>query len=99
MKMTDAPLTILLLEDQGLVRAGMRELIQISEPHARIVEAAGFDEAVARTEAEKIDIAFLDVDLKGGKSGRDFLRWLRSGERDTRAIMLSGRAEKELVLT
>lgn len=96
--MTDAPLTILILEDQGLVRAGMRELIQISEPHARIVEAAGYDEAVARAEAEPIDIAFLDVDLKGAKSGLDFLRWLRAGERDTRAIMLSGRAEKELVL-
>jgi DNA-binding NarL/FixJ family response regulator len=97
--MTDVPLTILILEDPGLVRAGMRELIQISEPHARIVEAAGFDEAVARAEAGPIDIAFLDVDLKGEKSGLDFLRWLRSREIDTRAIMLSGRAEKELVLT
>jgi two-component system nitrate/nitrite response regulator NarL len=96
--MTDAPLTILILEDQGLVRAGMRELIQISEPHARIIEAAGYDEAVACAEAGPIDIAFLDVDLKGEKSGLDFLRWLRSSERDTRAIMLSGRAEKELVL-
>ena len=96
--MNDAPLTILILEDQGLVRAGMRELIQISEPRARIVEAASFDEAVAKAGAESIDIAFLDVDLKGGKSGFDFLRWLRAGEHDTRAIMLSGRAEKELVL-
>jgi DNA-binding NarL/FixJ family response regulator len=60
--MTDAPLNILILEDQGLVRAGMRELIQISEPHARIVEAASHDEAVARVEAGPIDIAFLDVD-------------------------------------
>jgi len=69
--MADA-LNILILEDQGLVRAGMRELIQISEPHARIVEAAGFDEAVARIEAGPIDIAFLDVDLKGDKTGLDF---------------------------
>ena len=83
--MTDAPLTILILEDQGLVRAGMRELIQISEPYARIVEAAGYDEAVERAEAGPIDIAFLDVDLKGEKSGLDFLRWLRAREIDTRA--------------
>jgi two-component system, NarL family, nitrate/nitrite response regulator NarL len=91
-------LAILLLEDQALVRAGMRELIQISEPRARIAEASSFEEAVARMEAESFDIAFLDIDLKGGRSGLDFLRWLRAQERDTRAIMLSGRAEKALVM-
>ncbi len=95
--MTDT-LTILLLEDQGLVRAGMRALIQISEPHARILEAASYEEAVLRAEAEPIDIAFLDIDLKESRSGMDFLRWLRMKEMDTRAIMLSGRAEKEVVL-
>lgn len=96
--MTDKPLDILILEDQALVRAGMRALIQISEPHARIREAASYDEAVAAAEAAPIDIAFLDVDLKRDKTGLDFLKWLRGGERDTRAIMLSGRADKELVM-
>lgn len=96
--MTDKPLTILLLEDQALVRAGMRALIQISEPHARILEAASYEEAILRAEAEPIDIAFLDIDLRETRSGMDFLRWLRMKELDTRAIMLSGRAEKEIVL-
>jgi two-component system, NarL family, nitrate/nitrite response regulator NarL len=96
--MTDRPLTILILEDQGLVRAGMRELIQISEPHAQIQEAASFEEAVERLAAGPIDIAFLDIDLKGERSGLDFLRHLRAEELDTRAIMLSGRADKELVM-
>ena len=96
--MTDRPLTILLLEDQGLVRAGMRELIQISEPHALIREAASYEEASARVAAEPIDIAFLDIDLKGEHSGLDFLRFLRAHEIDTRAIMLSGRADKEMVM-
>ena len=96
--MTDTPITILLLEDQALVRAGMRALIQISEPHARILEAASYEEAILRAEAEPIDIAFLDIDLKDARSGMDFLRWLRMKELDTRAIMLSGRAEKEIVL-
>ncbi len=96
--MTDTPITILLLEDQALVRAGMRALIQISEPHACILEAASYEEAILRAEAEPIDIAFLDIDLKDARSGMDFLRWLRMKEFDTRAIMLSGRAEKEIVL-
>jgi two-component system nitrate/nitrite response regulator NarL len=92
------PLDILLLEDQALVRAGLRELIQITEPRARIAEASSFEAAAARVEAERFDIAFLDIDLKGGRSGLDFLRWLRGREVDTRAIMLSGRSEKELVM-
>jgi two-component system nitrate/nitrite response regulator NarL len=95
--MTDR-LDILILEDQGLVRAGMRELIQISEPHARIHEAASYAEAVALLDRRRIDIAFLDVDLKDERSGLDVLRHMRAGECDTRAIMLSGRADKEIVL-
>ncbi|MEA3040971.1 MAG: hypothetical protein QOC65_460 [Sphingomonadales bacterium] len=91
-------ITILLLEDQALVRAGLRELIQISEPRAEIREASTYDEAVARVEVERFDIAFLDIDLKGGRSGLDFLRWLRARELDTRAIMLSGRSDKEVVM-
>lgn len=96
--MDPKPLDILLVEDQALVRAGMRELIQITEPRARIAEASSFEEAQAKVEAERFDIAFLDIDLKGGRSGLDFLRWLRARDVDTRAIMLSGRSEKELVM-
>ena len=96
--MTERALNILILEDQGLVRAGMRELIQISEPHALIQEAASYDEALARIAAGPIDIAFLDIDLRGERSGLDFLRYLREREIDTRAIMLSGRSDKDVVM-
>jgi two-component system nitrate/nitrite response regulator NarL len=93
-----AALSILLLEDQALVRAGLRELIQITEPRAQIQEASSFEEAAARLDHETFDIAFLDIDLKDGRSGLDFLRHLRARELDTRAIMLSGRSEKEVVM-
>jgi len=90
--------SILILEDQALVRAGMRELVQISEPHGRIQEASSYDEAVARLAAGPVDIAFLDIDLRREKSGLDVLRHMRALEMDTRAVMLSGRTERELVL-
>jgi two-component system nitrate/nitrite response regulator NarL len=96
--MSARPLTILILEDQGLVRAGMRELIQISEPHADIQEAASYDEALDRLDAGPVDIAFLDIDLRGERSGLDVLRQMRARDIDTRAIMLSGRSDKEVVL-
>jgi two-component system nitrate/nitrite response regulator NarL len=90
--------SILILEDQALVRAGMRELIQISEPHAQIQEASSYDDAVEKFTSQQFDIAFLDIDLKREKSGLDVLKYIRSLEIDTRAIMLSGRTEREIVL-
>ena len=63
--------SILILEDQALVRAGMRELIQISEPHGRIEETSSYGEAVEKLVAEPFDIAFLDIDLRAEKSGLD----------------------------
>jgi two-component system, NarL family, nitrate/nitrite response regulator NarL len=92
-------LRILLLEDQALVRAGMKALIQISEPLASIREAASYEEAVEAVGNTTFDIAFLDVDLRERQSGLDFLRYIRSLDVDTRAIMLSGRVEKDLVMT
>ena len=96
--MSNLATSILILEDQALVRAGMRELIQISEPHGRIQEAASYEQAVEKLTKEPFDIAFLDIDLKREKSGLDVLRYIRSHEIDTRAIMLSGRTEREIVL-
>lgn len=91
-------LSILLVEDQGLVRAGMRALIQISEPLAQIQEAGSYAEALELLKTEQFDIAFLDHDLKDEKTGLDLLKELRASDLETRAIMLSGRSEKEIVM-
>lgn len=92
------PMRILVLEDQGLVRAGMRELIHICEPHSEIHEASSYEEAVEKLTDNEYQIAFLDIDLKGERSGIDVLRFLRAQDIDTRAIMLSGRSEREVVM-
>ena len=92
-------LRILLLEDQALVRAGMKALIQISEPLATIREASSYEEAVETIRNANFDIAFLDIDLKEQQTGLHFLRYIRSLDLDTRAIMLSGRVEKDLVMS
>ena len=96
---TSRPLLILLLEDQALVRAGMKALIQISEPLATIREASSYEGAVEAIKSTNFDIAFLDIDLKEQRTGLDFLRYMRALDLDTRAIMLSGRVEKETVMT
>ncbi|TDK64404.1 response regulator [Sapientia aquatica] len=89
---------ILLLEDQALVRAGMRELILMAEPKAKILEASNFSQATDFLSKESIQYAFLDVDLKADKTGIDVLAFISSNEINVRAIMLSGNSEKEVVL-
>ncbi len=94
----DAELAVLLLEDQALVRAGMRALIQMCEPRATIQEARSHDQALARLAAGPIDIAFLDIDLKEPLSGIDVLKHIRASELPTRVIMLSAQVEESVVL-
>ncbi|MBC3874069.1 response regulator transcription factor [Undibacterium flavidum] len=89
---------ILLLEDQGLVRAGMRELIALAEPDAEIIAIADYDEAQTLLSQQRFDFAFLDINLKSEKNGCDLLRFIRTNEIPVRAIMLSGYTDKELIL-
>ena len=91
-------ISVLLLEDQGLVRAGMRELIHLAAPNAVVHETATYEEALANLRGNKVDFAFLDFDLKAGRTGLDLLNDMREQEINTRAIMLSGCSEKDLVL-
>lgn len=97
--MTDAaPISILILEDQGLVRAGMRALVQICEPTCQCHEASSYQEAIEKLTSKPYDIAFLDIDLKSEKSGLDVLKYIRAEGMEARAVMLSGRSERELVM-
>jgi two-component system nitrate/nitrite response regulator NarL len=91
-------LQVLLLDDQALVRAGMRALIEMSEPHARVAEAASYEEALELLASEPADVAFLDVALKGPRSGLDVLRHIRETGLSTRAIILSADAGSATVM-
>jgi two-component system nitrate/nitrite response regulator NarL len=94
----EAALAVLLLEDQALVRAGMRALIEACEPRASVIEARSHDEAMACLTAAQMDIAFLDIDLKEAQSGIDVLRHIRAEGLKTRVIMLSARNDETTVL-
>ena len=89
---------VLLLEDQALIRAGMRALIQACEPGARISEAASYDEALERLAAAPPDVAFLDIDLKSAHSGLDVLAHIRASGLSTRSIMLSANGDAAVVI-
>jgi two-component system nitrate/nitrite response regulator NarL len=91
-------LKILVLEDQAITRAGIKALIQIAKPRALIQEASSYEEAIARLAETAFDVAFLDHDLKGEKTGIDVLLHIRERDLDVRAVMLSARDDKALVI-
>ena len=88
---------IMILDDQSLVRAGMRALIQISEPHSTVAEASSYSDSITLLNSRVFDIVFLDLDLRSEQSGIDVLKVIRANELTCRVIMLSARSEPEIV--
>ena len=89
---------VLIVEDHGLVRAGMRSLLHALEPDARISEAGTYDEALALIGTKSFDIVFLDLDLRAAKNGLDLLARIREQDLPLKVIMLSATDERDVVL-
>lgn len=89
---------VLLVEDQGLVRAGMRTLLHIVEPQVQVIEAGSFEEAQRLIAQRSFDIVFLDIELRAAKSGLDLLQQIRQDDLPCKVIMLSGSEDRALIL-
>jgi two-component system, NarL family, nitrate/nitrite response regulator NarL len=89
---------ILIVEDQGLVRAGMKHLLQNVEPEARISEAGTYEQSLALIAHTEFDIIFLDLDLREDKSGLDLLLYIREQEIPVKVIILSASDDRDTVL-
>lgn len=89
---------VLLLDDHSLVRDGFKLLLRMAEPTASFLDASTFEQAVALSDSSAIDVAFLDHDLKGEKTGLDVLKHMRQSDQPTRIVMLSGSDDPSLVM-
>lgn len=90
--------TVLLVEDQSLVRAGMKTMLHIVEPDLLITEAGSYDEALRKLQQYKIDFVLLDIDLRSEKSGLDLLAHVREQELPVKVIMLSASDDRDTVM-
>lgn len=97
LKECQGALSVLLVDDHCLVRAGIRELIRISSPHVEVHEAESAELAWNIIHEFPIDVAFLDLDLQGPVTGLDLLERLRADGVRTRFVMLSATADTETV--
>jgi YesN/AraC family two-component response regulator len=69
---------VMLVDDQNLVRKGVRSLLELSEEIEVIAEAADGAEAIRAIPEAEPDVVLLDMRMPG-LSGLDVLRQLRPG--------------------
>ncbi|MFO1478460.1 MAG: response regulator transcription factor [Verrucomicrobiota bacterium] len=87
---------VLLVDDQRIVRHGLRLIIE-QHPGLRVVgEATDADAAIAAARESLPDLVFMDIHMPG-QDGIEITRRLLAERPATRVLMLSGAAEIDLV--
>jgi DNA-binding NarL/FixJ family response regulator len=87
---------ILLVDDHGLVRAGIRTLIHQLDDFTVVAEASGVQEAKAQLETVRPDMVITDISMGDG-SGLDLARAIRESHPGIGVIILSMLASEEVV--
>lgn len=79
---------VALVDDQTLVRQGVRNLLELDPEIEVVAEAEDGDAALETIDPDRVDVVLLDVRMPG-KSGIDVLRELRAEERLPPTILLT----------
>jgi DNA-binding NarL/FixJ family response regulator len=91
-----APIRVVLVDDQTLVRQGIRSLLELAAGVTVVGEAGDGDAGLEVIRRERPDVVLLDVRMPR-KSGLDVLRELGPGDR-TAVILLTTFDDDELLL-
>ena len=79
---------VLLLDDHAVVRTGYRRLIDAEDDFRVVAEAATADEAYARLQVMDIDVAVVDLSLRGA-SGIEAIRRMLARDPRLKVLVLS----------
>jgi len=90
-------INVMLVDDQNLVRKGVRSLLELSEEIEVVAEAADGAEAIRTIPEVKPDVVLLDMRMPG-KSGLDVLRELSAADKLPPNIILTTFDDDELLL-
>ncbi|WP_153131082.1 response regulator [Dechloromonas hortensis] len=89
-------LRIILADDQLLVRAGVRALLESLPGHEVIAECADGNQAIAEVRRQKPDITVLDIAMPG-PSGIEVTKAIRQFDPATRILILSSIDRHEII--
>lgn len=93
---TDAPIRVVLADDHGIVRAGLRALLE-AQPDMQVVgEAADGPQAVAVTHETHPSVVIADLSMPGG--GLEAIRTITELGLSTRVLVLTVHAEERYLL-
>jgi two-component system response regulator NreC len=90
-----APITIVLVDDHEVVRAGLRLLLDAEEDFEVVSEAGDVAVAERRVVAYRPQVLILDVNLPGGSSIPAIPRFLQSAP-ETKIVILTMQSDPEL---
>src|SRR5690554_7382945 len=90
------PVRILIADDHSVVRAGLRALLERQGRFRVVAEASTGEEAVAKAQEFRPDVAVLDVRMPG-VSGIEACRQIVQTVEGCKVIMLTTYAEDELL--
>lgn len=79
---------ILILDDHPLSRQGLESVIRMYRPEEQVLQAGNVKEAVACVEKSRVDMAFVDLNLKR-ESGFSFVRWLREQGKPVKVMLIA----------
>jgi DNA-binding NarL/FixJ family response regulator len=88
---------VVLIDDQTLVRQGIRSLLELSDDIQIAAEASDGEEGLAAIRRERPDVILLDVRMPR-KGGLDVLRELHAAGNPTPAILLTTFDDDEVLL-
>lgn len=91
-----APLRVMVVDDQALVRAGIRQALTSSDVEV-VAETSTAEEAVDMALAKRPDVLLVDIDLPG-MTGVELVRELAPRLPETRIVMLTvSTADRDIV--
>jgi two-component system, NarL family, nitrate/nitrite response regulator NarL len=93
---TDGPPRVVVADDHGLLRQGMRLLLDTEFPGCEVVEAGTLDDAVMALRAAATDMLLLDLDMPG-MSGIPSIRALHALFPVVKIAVVSGSADRKMV--
>ncbi len=79
---------ILVLDDHPLSRQGLESVIRMYRPEEQVLQAGNVKEAVACVEKSRVDMVFVDLNLKR-ESGFSFVRWLREQGKPVKVMLIA----------
>ena len=86
---------ILIVEDDAEIAESLSDIIEVLN-HEVVSIADGYDEAIGKLQKEEIDVALLDIQLKGEKSGIDVAEKIKS-DFNVPFIFTTAYADKETI--